>query len=106
MKQYIAENLPTILGYLFGVGGMFDSYLQRKRRKTDALSGMQSTYDKFVEDYDKKFEEMRKEIKYLKEEHAKEIETLRSKLNEVEAYWQKRYNSLKQSFDNYKKLHP
>ncbi|MFL0067860.1 hypothetical protein V2647_03615 [Tenacibaculum maritimum] len=95
MKQYILDNLPMILGFLFGAGGLYDSYLQRKRRKTDALSGMQELYDKFVEDTNQKITEFQAEISSLK-----------SEIERVENSWQKKYNALKKAFDNYKKQHP
>lgn len=95
MKQYILDNIGTILGFLFGAGGLYDSYLQRKKRKTDALSGMQELYDRFVEDTNKKIVEFQAEISELKEE-----------IERVETSWQKKYNALKKAFDTYKKSHP
>lgn len=95
MKQYILDNLPMILGFLFGAGGLLDSYLQRKKRKTDALSGIQELYDKFVEDTNQKFAEFQMKIKSLEEEiEAKDL------------FWKKKYDTLKKAFDNYKTQHP
>lgn len=95
MKEYILENLPTILGFIFGAGGLTDSYLQRKKRKTDALSGIQDLYDKFVEDTNEKFQQFQQKIKDLE----KEIEA-------KDLFWKKKYDALKKEFDNYKKSHP
>ena len=95
MKQYIIDNIDHVFAYLFGAGGLFSVWLERKKKKTDALSGMQLAYDKYVEDSDKKFEEMRSEVS-----------TLRTKLEEVETQWRQKYNSLKREFDIYKKTHP
>lgn len=95
MKQYILDNIGTILGFLFGAGGLYDSYLQRQKRKTDALSGMQKLYDKFVEDTNEKITEFKTEIATLKQE-----------IERVEISWQKKYNTLKKAFDTYRKKHP
>ena len=95
MKQYLLDNFDHVFAYLFGAGGIFSFIIERKKKKTDALSGMQLAYDKYVEDSDKKFEEMRSEVS-----------TLRTKLEEVETQWRQKYNSLKREFDIYKKTHP
>jgi uncharacterized protein YlxW (UPF0749 family) len=95
MKQYLIDNLDHVFAYLFGAGGLFSFWIERKKKKTDALSGMQIAYDKFVEDSDKKFEEMKNEVS-----------TLKSKIEQVEASWRQKYNSLKREFDIYKKTHP
>lgn len=95
MKEYLVNNLDNILAYIFGAGGFFSWYSERKRRKIDAFSVMQTSYDKYVEDSDKKFEEMKKEIAYFQ-----------TKLEKVEEHWRKKYNALKKEFDIYKKTHP
>ena len=95
MKEYLVDNIGNIVAYLFGAGGFFSWYSERRRRKTDALSGMQTAYDKYVEDSDKKFDEMRQEIK-----------DLQTKLDKVEEYWKKKYSTLKSAFDTYKRTHP
>lgn len=94
MKIFI-ENIGTVLAVLFGAGGFYDSYSQRKKRKTDALSGMQELYDKFVEDTNKKIVEFQGEISSLK-----------SEIERVETSWQKKYAALKAEFNNYKRTHP
>ncbi|WP_435263006.1 hypothetical protein [Tenacibaculum sp. nBUS_03] len=106
MKQYIVDNIGTVLAVLFGAGGLYDSYLQRKKRKTDALSGMQTAYDKFVEDYDKKFDDVVSEMASLKENHKIDISKVQSKVEKVDEHWRKKYNALKKEFDIYKKTHP
>ncbi len=98
--------LFTFLGVLFGAGGLYDSYLQRKKRKTDALSGMQTAYDKFVEDYDKKFDDVVSEMASLKENHKIDISKVQSKVEKVDERWSQKYNALKKEFDIYKKTHP
>ena len=95
MIEFIENNLITILGYLLGTGGIFSAWSERRKRKINALSGMQAAYDKYVEDSDKKFEEMRGEIASLK-----------SDLVKVEASWKQKYKALKSDFDQYRKKHP
>lgn len=106
MTDFFSNHLDSILAYIFGAGGLFTAWTEKKKRKTDALSGMQLAYDKFIEDYDKKFEEMRSEVAMLKNTHQEEISKLQSKLEKVEASWRQKYNALKTAFDNYKKTHP
>ena len=95
MKQYLIEHLDHVLAYVFGAGGLLSVWIERKKKKTDALSGMQAAYDKYVEDSDQKFEAMKLEVS-----------TLKKQLEKVEAYWKQKYSSLKKEFDTYKRTHP
>lgn len=106
MKDFIADNLDNIIAYLFGAGGFFSWLSEKRKRRISALSGMQEAYDKFVEDSDKKFEDMRKEISSLKVTHAQQVQELKKKIKEIETFWSQKYNALKKAFDNYKKSHP
>ena len=106
MKEFLLNHIDSILAYLFGAGGLFTAWTEKKKRKTDALSALQLVYDKFIEDYDKKFEEIRSEIATLKSTHQEEIAKLQSKLEKVEAFWKQKYTALKTAFDQYKKTHP
>ncbi len=103
MKDFLVQNVMAIIATIFGAGGFYDSWKQRKKNQADALDGMQRAYDKYVEDSNEKFEQMRKEIadltkaqKELKEAHHKEMERLKN-------YWKEKYDNLKKEFDNYKK---
>ncbi|MBS9773805.1 MAG: hypothetical protein KGV59_01430 [Tenacibaculum sp.] len=117
MSNFFTEHFTTIITTIFGVGGFYDSFKQRKKNKLDALNSMQLAYDKYVDDANKKYDELRKEISDLKDSHRKEIESLkalhskeinllREKLQNVEELWKTKYESLKKAFDTYKKSHP
>lgn len=54
----IAAIIGSIIAYIAG----------RNTRKTNALNGMQESYAKFVEDQDKRYEVMQKQIESLQEE--------------------------------------
>lgn len=95
MKEYVIEHLDQIFSYVFGAGGLFSAWREHKKTKTDALSRMQAAYDKYVEDSDQKFEDMKLEVS-----------TLKKQLEKVEAYWKQKYSSLKKEFDTYKTTHP
>ncbi len=95
MKDFFTNHLDTIIAYFFGAGGLVGAIVERKKRKTDALSSMQELYDRFVQDAEKKFSGFEKEI--LK---------LNNKIISVEERWKEKYEALKQDYETYKKEHP
>jgi peptidoglycan hydrolase CwlO-like protein len=95
MKDYLIENIDNILAYIFGAGGIISGWFERKKRKADALSGMQENYDRFVEHAKQKWGEFEEEIKQLQEE-----------IKRVKEHAKKEYDLLKAEFDKYKKTHP
>ena len=94
MKEYLINNIDSIIAYLFGASGFIKAWTEHKKRKADILSGIQKNYEQFVEHYNEKFDELNTELSNTK-----------IKIDEIEAYWKKRYNALKREFDNYKKNH-
>ncbi len=95
MQDFLLHNINTIFAYIFGTGGLLTAWFQRKKRKTDALTGMQQTYNRFVADYEKKFKDLHLEVTCLQEE-----------IKRVEEHWKKKYEALKNQFEKYKKTHP
>lgn len=106
MKEFLTNHIDSIIAYILGAGGLIDAWRERRKRQADALSSMQNSYDKFVEDYDRKFEAMRTDMISMEKKHVDEINKLEDKLEKVEKHWRQKYNSLKLAFDNYKKAHP
>ncbi len=98
MVEFITQNFGAILGALFGVGGLYDSYRQRKKNQADALDRMQTTYDKFVEDFNERYQDLKNEVQELKQNHHNEMERLKT-------YWENKYEKLKNEFEDYKKKH-
>jgi len=95
MKEFFVNHIDTIFAYIFGAGGLFSAWTQRKKRKTDALMGMQDNYARFVEHSERKFRDFEDEITSLREE-----------IKRVEEHWKRKYDALKRQFENYKKAHP
>jgi predicted negative regulator of RcsB-dependent stress response len=99
MKEYFINNIDTILAYIFGAGGLFSAWKERKKHRVDLLTSIQEIYTHFLKDYDQKFVDMSKDIADLKTKHEKEIA-------ELQVFWQRKYDALKSEFDKYKRTHP
>ncbi len=107
MEKFISDNIMAIISIVFGAGGFFDAYRQRKKNQADALEAMQRAYDKYVDDSVARYDELRKEIVELKKSHKEEITSLKEahkhEMQELKQEWSEKYNALKSSFENYKK---
>ena len=97
MKDWFLDNIFSVIATLFGGGSFYAFITEKKKRKmelrstqADALSSMQETYDKFVDDFTDKYNHLQKEIEGLKKDVAS---------------WKSKYQNLKQEFENYKKKH-
>ena len=118
MKEWVTENLFSIITAIFGSGSFFAYITERKKRvieekqlASDALKTMQDAYDRFTEDSKMKYEELSSEISELK----KKLTNVTSQLQEEKGKYttlknsyerlKKSYDSLKREFDNYKKKH-
>ncbi len=96
MKDFFTEHIVSILSMIFGAGGFYDSYKQRKKNQADALDRMQATYDKFVEDFNERYNDLKQEVSDLKKNHHQELINLKN-------YWETKYSKLKKEFEDYKK---
>ena len=77
LKQLIMENIPTIFSYIFGGGGLFLFYTERKKNKAltnqevakasqeeaTALTHMRAAYKEFTEDMNQRYETLSNEVK-------------------------------------------
>ena len=97
MKQWFLDNAFSIIATIFGSGSLFAFIAEKKKRKIElkstqanALSSMQDTYDKFVDDFTAKYDHLLREIEQLK----KDVDS-----------WKTKYQNLKKEFENYKKTH-
>ncbi|MDR2205821.1 MAG: hypothetical protein LBE36_06675 [Flavobacteriaceae bacterium] len=73
MKQFIIDNIISILTTIFGGGSLYAYYTEKKKRKieekqlgADALKTMQDAYDKFTEDALRRYQEVVQEVAELK----------------------------------------
>ena len=72
-KQWIIDNLLTIITTVFGSTSFVGYILERKKRRiqerqetTDALKSMQEAYDRFSQDLLKRYEDLSKEMMEVK----------------------------------------
>ena len=115
-KQFLMDNLISIITTLFGGGSFYAFWVEKSKRKieekqlsSDALKSMQDAYDKFTEDSLKRYSELSEEVEKLKEK----LLTVTSQLDkEKQNYISLKlehdnlkisYNKLKKDFDEYKK---
>lgn len=77
MNQFLLENALSILTSLFGAGGVWAYYSERKKRKieektlsADALQKMQEAYDRFTQDQKKRYTDLSDEVTELKKKYA------------------------------------
>lgn len=71
MKDFISEHLVTIITYIFGGGSLVGWILERKKKKTEALSTMQEAYNTFTEDSLRRYEDLRNQVTLLRDELEK-----------------------------------
>ena len=116
VKQFLMDNLISIITTLFGGGSFYAFWVEKGKRKieqkqlgADALKSMQDAYDKFTADALKHYEELSVEVQDLKKKLI-EVTTQLSKekqnyatLREEHDNLKISYNKLKKDFDEYKK---
>lgn len=105
MKNFIAENLFSIITAIFGGGSLLGWFVERNKRKAeekqlqaDALKNMQLAYDKFTADSVERYDALKEEIKHLK-----------AKLEYIQrlsAEERVKYRKLEKEFEEYKKKFP
>tara|TARA_B100001063_G_C16262628_1_gene310660 strand:- start:124 stop:417 length:294 start_codon:yes stop_codon:yes gene_type:complete len=96
MEQWFLDNAFSLVATIFGGGSFYAFITEKKKRRielkstqADALSSMQETYDKFVDDFTNKYDHLQKEIEQLK----KELDS-----------WKSKYQNLKREFDKKQNL--
>lgn len=88
LREFLSNNL---IGLITAVSAIVALIVERRKRvaeqkqsEADALQGMQTVYDKFVADTDRKIEELLDDVKRLQlslTESDKKIKTLEEALN-------------------------
>ena len=93
------DFILQIISLLFGAGGFIAFVAERKKRKFEAeqtqasaLTGMTQAYDKFVQDFNNKFDELKtdydklkKDFDELQEQRKGSIKTIYELTNKVKA---------------------
>lgn len=104
--EIISGAVVSVIAFL---GGRKMKNIDEKKAGGDALITMQSAYDDFVKDQKERYEELKKELNYVREELklSKEIYLeLRGDLKlEKQKYatLEKKYMTLKKAFEDYRK---
>ena len=115
VKQFLMDNLISIITTLFG-GGSFYAYwtekgkrrIEQKQLGADALKTMQDAYDKFTADSLKHYEELSAEVADLKKKLTlvtSQLETEKQNYSTLKTAHDKlkiAYDNLKKEFENYK----
>lgn len=73
IKQWLIDNIFTVITTLFGSTSFVGYVLERKKRRiqerqetTDALKSMQEAYDRFSQDLLRRYEDISKEVMEVK----------------------------------------
>ena len=117
VKQFLMDNLISIITTLFG-GGSFYAYwtekgkrrIEQKQLGADALKTMQDAYDKFTADSLKHYEELSAEVADLKKKLTlvtSQLETEKQNYSTLKTAHDKlkiAYDTLKKEFENYKNI--
>ena len=121
MKEFLLDNLVTIIGFLgvplaYIFGGKRAKELELKSKETtikkddsDALKSMQEVYNSFLEDYKLRMVEVMSEITAIKK-HNKDLQLQFNEINllyhkeiEKSKNWEKKHNELQTAHDKLKK---
>ena len=115
IKQFLMDNLISIITTLFGGGSFYAFWVEKGKRKieqkqlgADALKTMQDAYDKFTADALKHYEELSVEVENLKKKLTlvtSQFETEKQNYSILKTAHDKlkiAYDNLKKEFENYK----
>ena len=115
IKQFLMDNLISIITTLFGGGSFYAFWVEKGKRKieqkqlgADALKTMQDAYDKFTADALKHYEELSVEVENLKKKLTlvtSQFETEKQNYSTLKTAHDKlkiAYDNLKKEFENYK----
>lgn len=116
IKQFILDNILTVITSALGSGSFVLYILERNKRKieerqlaSDALKTMQDAYDKFTQDSLNRYSDIKNEVDDLKKKLSNvtsQLQQEKKKYNSLKDSYDKlksSYDSLKRSFDEYKK---
>ena len=101
MKQYLLEHIEVIIGYIFGAGGMFTAWTERKKRRQEFVKAETQNQQQVVDLYQEALDDLKKRYDEKFSELETEIKQLRTNLD----LWKSKYRDLKKEFDTYKKDH-
>lgn len=101
MKDFLINHIESILAYLFGAGGLFSAWAERKKRKQELVQAEIQNQQQVVDLYQEALNDLKKRYDEKFSELETELKQLRTNLD----LWKGKYRSLKSEFDNYRKTH-
>ena len=106
--KLITENWQLITGAVASIfayfGGIKMKSINEKKASSEALSSMQQAYNEFVLDQKERYNELKEELKYVREQ-TKHLQQDSLELRAEIKQWKSRYNSLKNEFNKYREKH-
>jgi molecular chaperone GrpE (heat shock protein) len=101
MKEFLVNHIETILAYLFGAGGLFSAWTERKKRKQEFVQAETQNQQQVVDLYQEALDDLKKRYDEKFSELEGELKQLRTNLD----LWKGKYRTLKREFDTYRKAH-
>ncbi|TSE05679.1 hypothetical protein [Aquimarina algiphila] len=101
MKEFLTNHIESILGFLFGAGGLFSAWAERKKRKQELVQAEIQSQQQVVDLYQEALDDLKKRYDEKFSELEGEIKQLRTNLD----LWKGKYRTLKSEFDAYRKAH-
>lgn len=107
MKEFLLDNLVTIIGFLsvpiaYLFGGKRAKAIELKKNDSDALKSMQEVYDSFLVHFQKQMDAALIKVDFLEKQYT-ELNLLYRKEIEKSKDWEKKHNELQLAHDKLKK---
>ena len=106
-QKYIAEFLTAL------IGGFAAWFFQRKRKRVEVKAAQADNQQKIMDLYQEALDDLEeryeKRFAFLKAEQEAHFATLQTEIKNLKRNlerWKKKYQVLKQEFDEYKEQHP
>ena len=101
MREFIINHIDVIISYIFGAGGIFSAWTERKKRKQELVKAETQNQQKVVDLYQEALDDLKKRYDEKFHELETEIKQLRTNLD----LWKSKYRDLKGEFEKYKSDH-
>lgn len=101
MKDFLINNFEIILPYLFGAGGLFTAWTERKKRKQEIQQAETQNQQQVVDLYQEALDDLKKRY----DEKFKELDVDLKQLRHNLDLWKGKYRILKKEFDEYRESH-
>jgi mevalonate kinase len=113
MVNFLTDNWQILAGLFGSVIAFFSGKKIKKAEEnkstSEALASMQQTYDTFVGDLRERYNELKEEMRFIKEQQLqdrleiKELQNRNRELSRELKVWEEKYMKLKKEFETYKR---